>query len=166
MKTDKTQTEIISWYTKEKGFTEIKTTPQGTTILKKGNRIIRIKDFERGYDIFATRVKNKLWQYHNNMVKIYSHKVIYSCAASYGLAGNRITITRMEVLENLTENEAAQYKTWIKESFKKGVNFHGILDSTTELYNYAKQEKFPPDLVQPKNIMKRGNMFIHIDPFQ
>ncbi|KXO13310.1 hypothetical protein AKG98_3535 [Moritella sp. JT01] len=91
-----------------------------------------------------------------------------------GLPGisDEFTYTELELLDELTELEASQYKTWIDTNLQDiwlgkvvASDPYGLLDETYQLANLAKNNGYLPDFSQAKNVMKRNGTFVHIDPF-
>lgn len=150
-------------------YTELNvSTPLGTRVFldQDGGTIIRI-GHDEGYDIFASSVKNG-GLVLTNAVTIHDHyKVKRSEDVFY-------TITEMERLDELSNQEASAFETW--RSITEGnLNKVGgltdpfsLLRDFISLYNFINSYNttiLHHDYWQSKNIMKRGSQFVITDPF-
>lgn len=153
----------------EDGFkpVEVNKSGLGTEVLVKENVVVRIGT-DTAYEHFARLVTSKTIQSENVPI-IYNHEPQNAVAETPFLP---YSITSMELLEELSDTEAEEYEQWIKDEILNIGKGHkvendpfGILNITKTLVDYASMNELNLDLVQPKNVMKRGNIYIHIDPF-
>ncbi len=167
-----TSSEQIEKYLKC-GFVNTKVNNSGlaTTVMFKGKLVVRIGYDER-YSHFAMLVLNK--QYNlTNVVNIYSHESPLGCIGRSGATGTEYTVTLLELLDELTSEEADSYSKWVCSAICNirstnnacSSDSFGLLNDITILYNYAIKNRLGLDFINPKNIMKRGDVFVHIDPF-
>ncbi|WP_139126172.1 hypothetical protein [Aeromonas sp. DNP9] len=154
------------------GFVKTPTNNSGlsTDVLVKGTTVVRIGD-DNSYHHFADGVCGGFFK-SNHLVCISSHQTPLGVPHSQGSTGHEYTVTEMELLSELTDAEALQYNNWIIPTVKDVIagktpssDPFGMLSITIELIHYAKKNNLKLDLIQPKNVMKRGSVWVHIDPF-
>lgn len=125
--------EAVDYY-KRLGYVTIDGCIEKTIVLLSKDKlnVVRI-GCDPGYDTFASSIMNG--ELHlTHVVKIISHKKISSCEGDF-----LYTITEMEHLQKLTDNESQLYEKWIK-SFdvhsNKNDDPFGLLHDIIELYNF------------------------------
>jgi len=138
-----------------------------TYVMYKNNIVVRIGS-DSSYDHYAKLIKSKIIQSKNAPI-ITKHETVLNVFDNTKLD---YTCTEMELLNELNDDEATRYKEWIDKEInnivdkKLGISDpFNILDLTRKLVLYAQKNNLFLDLVQSKNIMKRGETFVHIDPF-
>ena len=136
-----------------------------TTVLYKGNIVVRIGD-DKDYEHFVELIRKNIIN-QKNAPKITKHEKI-----DIGF-GNSFFCTEMDLLEELSDDEAQRYQTWIDQEFanlSSGLPVSrdpfNLEKSTRVLAKYAVDHNLGQDFQQAKNIMKRGDTYVHIDPFQ
>lgn len=145
-----TRQESIDFY-KQKGFREILNNLSGlsTDVLGDGMTVVRIGG-DPGYSHFA-RLVSSTTSCLKNVVKIYSHTEPLGKVKDLNI-NNEYSITEMELLAAMSESECVDYKEWASTALN-------------EIRQGKKPATDPFDLVEPKNVMKRANEFIILDPF-
>jgi len=145
-----TRQQSINSY-KAKGYKDISNNLSGisTDVLAKGSTVVRIGD-DPGYPHFARLV----------------------VSAGSGLRNVEDSVTEMERLTEMSQQESSHYKTWapialneIRQRKKPATDPFGLVNDIDILFVYARKNSLLVDLVNPKNVMKRGNEFIILDPF-
>lgn len=165
-----TRQKSIDFY-KKNGFTEIPNNLSGlsTDVLVRNNIVVRIGG-DPGYSHFANLVvspNSKL----TNVVKIHSHKEPLG-KLNNSNSNNEYSITEMELLSAMSHKESVSYEKWalpalneIAQGKKPANDPFNLADDMEILFKYAKKNNLGFDLVEPKNVMKRGTVFIILDPF-
>ncbi len=164
-----TSNDAISHF-RSLGFVDTVTNYSGlcTTVLYDGELVVRI-GFDERYDYFAKHVLSQSITL-TNVARLYSHLLPLGPIPSNGHA---YSVTFLELLDELTSTERKDYETWVNltvnclmsNSVPMPEDKFGLLADTKELYYHAKKNKFGMDFMKGKNIMKRGDTFVHIDPF-
>ncbi|HCA3439737.1 TPA: hypothetical protein MO340_004301 [Salmonella enterica subsp. salamae serovar 35:g,m,s,t:-] len=153
------------------GYSEVAGNLSGidTAVLIKGSKIVRIGG-DAGYAHFARLV----WSGTSGLTNV---PVIYKHAEPLGQVNNlnnnsEYSVTEMEVLTPLTELECKDYENWSKPAIRditKGnipsTDPFNLVDDIIILVKYAAGNDLGIDIVESKNIMKRNNDFIILDPF-
>lgn len=146
---------------------EVNKSSLGTKVLYKDIIVVRI-GIDSAYDHYANLIDSGVIKSENSP-KIFKHE---KPNGSFGTSSTAYSSTEMELLSELTEEEALKYEEWINREIKdiaqcSGVNSDpfGVLDLTKKLIIYAQKNKLGLDLVQAKNVMKRSAVYVHIDPF-
>ncbi|MCX2945126.1 hypothetical protein ORG37_18760 [Rahnella perminowiae] len=161
--------EACDYYTNQLGYIELQViSPMENRIFLSPdqNSIVRI-GHDLGYDIYASSVMNGDLVL-SNAVNIYDHyKVKRSGDVFY-------TITEMERLHELDGQDIEKLEAWRAKVEKRLNQPTGLCDPysllndfvalNTFIFKYS-HEKLGHDYLQSKNIMKRGEQFIIIDPF-
>lgn len=142
--------------------------PLGNRILISPTQkeVVRI-GHDVGYEIFASSlIKGDITL--SNVVNIHDHyKVDRSGDVFY-------TITEMERLNELDKDEIIVLEKWratVVNSLSQPIGLndpYSLLNDFVALYSFINKynnEKLAHDYLQSKNIMKRGEQFIIIDPF-
>ncbi|EPK3334136.1 TPA: hypothetical protein ACKR0U_001267 [Proteus mirabilis] len=165
-----TRQETIDSY-KQKGFTVIPHNYSGigTDVLIKSNTVVRIGS-DSGYSAFAKLAQNTTSGL-TNVVKIYSHSEPLG-PVNDSSPNNEYSITEMELLTPMSQSESGAYEEWILpalDEIRKGKNPasdpYNLSNDLKILLNYSKTHNFDIDLLKSANVMKRGNVFIILDPF-
>ncbi|WP_208950584.1 hypothetical protein [Rahnella sp. ChDrAdgB13] len=165
-----TRQESIDFY-KLNGYREISNNSSGlsTDVLVHGMTVVRIGG-DPGYSHFA-RLVSSTTSSLKNVVKIYSHNEPLGIINDSSI-NNEYSITEMELLASMSEPECIYYKKWasvalneIRQGKKPVTDPFDLVDDIEILFIYAKKNNLGIDLVEPKNVMKRGDEFIILDPF-
>lgn len=165
-----TRQQSIDSY-KKKGFTEIANNLSGisTDVLVKGLIVVRIGD-DPGYPHFARLVESASSGL-KNVVKIFSHNEPLGIVNDLN-DNNEYSITEIERLTAMSPQESSDYRTWastalneIRQKIKPATDPFDLVNDIEILFLYAQKNNLDIDLVEPKNVMKRGSEFIILDPF-
>lgn len=165
-----TRQGAIDFY-KQKGFREISNNLSGlgTDVLVDGMTVVRIGG-DPGYSHFAKCVSTTTSSL-KNVVNIYSHTEPLGKVNDLNI-NNEYSITEMELLTAMSNLESVDYRKWastaldeIRQGKKPATDPFNLVDDIEILFIYAKKHNLGVDLVEPKNVMKRGNEFIILDPF-
>ncbi|TOG58067.1 hypothetical protein CGI99_22930 [Vibrio parahaemolyticus] len=154
------------------GFVNTPTNNSGlsTDVMVKGAVVVRIGD-DNSYHHFADGICKGVFQ-SKHLVSISSHQAPLGVPHSQGSTGHEYTVTEMELLSELSTAEAIQYENWVIPAVQDVIagkvptsDPFGMLSITIDLIHYAQNNGLKLDLIQPKNVMKRGSTWVHIDPF-
>jgi len=165
-----TRQQSINSY-KAKGYKDISNNLSGisTDVLAKGSTVVRIGD-DPGYPHFA-RLVVSAGSGLRNVVKIFLHNEPLGVVNNANYNGE-YSVTEMERLTEMSQQESSHYKTWapialneIRQGKKPATDPFGLVNDIDILFVYAQKNSLLVDLVNPKNVMKRGNEFIILDPF-
>ncbi|MEB7713561.1 hypothetical protein NGC32_12605 [Kluyvera cryocrescens] len=165
-----TRQESIDFY-KENGFREIPNNLSGlsTDVLVRNNTVVRIGG-DPGYSHFANLVVSNNPNL-TNVVKIQSHEEPLG-KLNNSNSNNEYSITEMELLSAMSHQESVDYEQWalpalneIRQEKKPANDPFNLVEDMIILFKYAKKHNLGFDLVKPKNVMKRGEVFIILDPF-
>lgn len=165
-----TKQQSINSY-KAKGYTDISNNLSGigTDVLVKGATVVRIGD-DPGYSHFAKLIESANSGL-KNVVKIFSHsEPLGNVNNSSG--NGEYSITEIELLTAMSQKESVNYQKWastalseIRQGKKPATDPFGLVNDIDILFVYARNNNLYVDLNNPKNVMKRGNDFIILDPF-
>lgn len=165
-----TRQQSLNHY-KGKGFAAIPVNSSGigTDVLVKGSRVVRIGG-DPGYSHFA-RLVTSTNSGLNNVVKIFSHNEPLGEVNDLNNNGE-YSITEIELLTAMSQQENNRYQTWAVDAFRAILNGvkpandpFGLVNDIEILIVYAKKKNLDLDLINPKNVMKRDDKFIILDPF-
>ncbi|MFD3239914.1 hypothetical protein ACE2AK_12280 [Rahnella perminowiae] len=165
-----TKQQSINSY-KAKGYTAISNNLSGiyTDVLVKGSTVVRIGD-DPGYPHFARLILSASSGL-KNVVKIFLHSEPLGIVNDLNFNGE-YSITETELLTAMSQQESENYQTWaltalneIRQGKKPATDPFGLVNDIDILFVYAMNNNLHIDLVCPKNVMKRGNDFIILDPF-
>lgn len=140
-----------------------------TEVLVKNSIVVRIGG-DPGYPNFA-RLVGSTNSGLKNVVIIFSHSEPLGVVNDLN-NNNEYSITETELLTAMSHQESINYEKWalpalseIRMGKKPATDPFGLADDIQILFRYAQQKNLLLDLVQSKNIMKRGSTFIIVDPF-
>lgn len=167
--TKMTRQQQFDFY-KNNGFTKIlgNLSGIGTDVLVNSSTVVRIGG-DPGYAHFARLVTSANCNL-THVVKIYSHIEPLGDINDLNDAGE-YSITVIEPLTAMSIQESKRYVAWASTALKAIINEEpttdpfDLVDDIKILIEYAKKNNLTIDLVNSKNIMKRGNDFIILDPF-
>ncbi|EMG7896895.1 MULTISPECIES: hypothetical protein [Enterobacterales] len=165
-----TKQQSINFY-KSNGFTDVSNNLSGigTDVLVKGATVVRIGD-DPGYSHFAKLIVSGNSGL-KNVVKIFTHsEPLGNVINSSG--NGEYSITEIELLTAMSQQESVNYQQWastalseLSQGKKTATDPFGLVDDIDILFVYARNNNLYVDLINPKNVMKRGNDFIILDPF-
>ena len=165
-----TKLQSINYY-KDKGYTAIPNNSSGihTDVLVNGSTVVRIGD-DPGYPHFA-RLILSAGSGLKNVVRIFSHSEPLGIVNNSNNNGE-YSITETELLTAMSLQESKNYCEWastalneIRQGKNPATDPFGLVNDINILFVYAREKNLHIDLVNPKNVMKRGNDFIILDPF-
>jgi len=140
-----------------------------TDVFVKNSIVVRIGG-DPGYPHFA-RLVGSANSGLKNVVIIFSHSEPLGVVNNLN-NNNEYSITETELLTAMSHQESNNYEKWaltalneIRMGEKPATDPFDLADDIQILFMYAQQNNLLLDLVQSKNIMKRGSTFIIVDPF-
>ncbi|WP_459177398.1 hypothetical protein [Ewingella americana] len=165
-----TRQQSINSY-KLNGFINLHNNLSGisTDVLIKNSTVVRIGS-DPGYAHFARLVISR-GSGLKNVVNILDHDEPLGLVNNMNNNGE-YSITKIELLTDMSQFESDSYKAWAKKALNEIIT--GTLPETDPfdlvndikiLAQHAEQNNLLLDLIEPKNVMKRGSEFIILDPF-